>query len=464
MKCPNCYTELPDTATFCYMCKRPIPAGNTEVEKQPCPNCGAPLPKTAKECYVCHKKFDNGINTTTIPASTTVPQNGSGFVPGYKPYTRLSQNPQNNQQKGMQSKKNEAGCGTLILIILVILAIGYYLNNSKKEEDEESDTGTQTVETTQTIKETTKSTTENNISPLDKKLASDMKNMRVGDIGKKGKTYLSLAYVKRSNEIHYLSVTDYADSEHEILYFFVDTYNDSDELKNITSWDFSCYIDGSQVDHFDCNFLFTEDGVSQYNSNEVDAGCGHLLALDYEVPLEWSEAKLYYKSDCIWIIKNDEVSSEAYDGRKIIDAGYSYQNTPVNKTIYSGDYELVYDGFEYYTAENYYTDVYYAVFKFTMNAKSEIDTSLFGHNMRCYQNNYLSDDATYTMDNKIDDYINIFDVDEVHEGMSAKIYIAFEIPEKGGDFRMVFDDGYIIDNKIADVFVLGTDSDDGTDD
>ena len=77
--------------------------------------------------------------------------------------------------------------------------------------------------------------------------------------------------------------------------------------------------------------------------------------------------------------------------------------------------------------------------------------------MRCYQNNYLTDDATYIMDDKIDDYINIFSVDEIHEGMSAKIYVAFEIPKKGGDFRMVFDDGYIVDNKIADVYVVDTD-------
>ncbi len=458
MKCPYCYTDLPDTAKFCYKCKSNLPGSSAETEKRPCPNCGVPLPVTAKECYVCKIKFDLG--GTLSPASIVEKESGTlngsagSFQPGYKPYTKLPQN--NNTVKAKPTKQSTGGCGAVLLVIVILIAI-YAYSQKNKTKDDESSNEPQVTNTTQSAQETSKTTTQADVSPLDKKLASDMKNMKIGEVGKKNKVYLSLAYVKRSNEMHYLSVTDYTDSDHEILYFFVDIFNDSNDKKTISDSNFNCYIDGSQVDHFDCMYLFTEDEVSEYNSNEIDSGCARLLALDYEVPLEWSEAKLYYGSDCIWIVKNSDVSDEAYDGRKIINADYSYQNTPENKTIYSGDYELIYDGFEYYDTENYYTDVVYAVFKFTINAKTEVDSSLVGYNMRCYQNNYLTDDATYIMDDKIDDYINIFSVDEIHEGMSAKIYVAFEIPKKGGDFRMVFDDGYIADNKIADVYVVDTD-------
>ena len=458
MKCPYCYTELPDTAKFCYKCKSSFES-SFQNEKKPCPNCGAPLPKMAKECYVCHKKFDNEYNYTPIvPASAAGKQ--SGFQPGYKPYTRLPQNNQNIKMNTTSPKKKEAGCGTAIILALVLLAIFYFYPHKDEDNDGEVDRNTQKSEVNQSIGDDTGTTVESNTSPLEKKVAADMKNMKVGDVGKKGKVYLGLAYVKRSNEIHYLTATDYTDSEHEILYFFVDIYNNSNENKSISSYDFSCYIDGNQVGHFDCNFLFTEDGISEYNSNEIDTGCSRLLGLDYEVPNNWKEAKLYYGSDCIWVVNNDEVSEEAYAGQKVINAEYNYQNTQLGSSVYSGDYELIFDGFEYYIPEGYYKDDIYAVFKFTINAKSEIDSALWGHNMRCYHNNYLTDDATFLMDEKINDYINVFSVDEIHEGMAAKVYIAFEVTSKGGDFRLVFDDGYISDNIIANVYVVGTSGDD----
>ena len=66
MKCPNCNTELPETAKMCYNCKRQIAVDKSEDNTSKiCPNCGISLPLTASMCYCCKYVF-NAAGTLSV--------------------------------------------------------------------------------------------------------------------------------------------------------------------------------------------------------------------------------------------------------------------------------------------------------------------------------------------------------------------------------------------------------------
>ena len=56
------------------------------------------------------------------------------------------------------------------------------------------------------------------------------------------------------------------------------------------------------------------------------------------------------------------------------------------------------------------------------------------------------------MDTKVDDYNNVFNVDEIQEGMSAKVYYAFETNELKPNYMMVFVDSGFGDEGKAQIF------------
>ncbi len=444
MKCPYCYTDLPDTAKFCYKCKSNLPGSSAETEKRPCPNCGAPLPVTAKECYVCKIKFDLGGTLSPAPIvekeSGTLNGSAGSFQPGYKPYTKLPQS--NNTVKAKPTKQSTGGCGAVLLVIVILIAI-YAYSQKNKTKDDESSNEPQVTNTTQSAQETSKTTTQADVSPLDKKLASDMKNMSVGDIGKDKNVYYCLAYVKKSNELAYeVASSDYTDENHEILFAFVDIYNNSDEVSEADEYDFSCYVDGTKVERMDADFYVLEDDIKGLHHNYIDSTTSELLLLQYEIPINCSEIKIFYGSSLVWVVDYNSVTDESYSGVKPLMQNVKHKSTPVDSQVLSGNYDMFYDGTEYYTEETYWKDTKYIIFKFTIKAKTTVDIPS-GHYMRCYQENYLLDSADYVIDEKFDDHINIFDIDEIQEGMSAKIYIAFEVNNMSPDFMLVYvDDGF----------------------
>ena len=120
--------------------------------------------------------------------------------------------------------------------------------------------------------------------------------------------------------------------------------------------------------------------------------------------------------------------------------------------IYSEDYTIIYDNSVTHTHNNIITgDEYYLVFEFTINNTSNetLDYDLVGHNLRAYQDLRLLDDATYTMDDVIDGHSNIYDVDEIKPGMSAKVYAAFKLSKPGGFYTCAYDTGYMINKLLA---------------
>ena len=49
MNCPNCQTDNPDQAKFCFNCGTPLALT--------CSNCGTSLPGGAKFCFNCGHQF-----------------------------------------------------------------------------------------------------------------------------------------------------------------------------------------------------------------------------------------------------------------------------------------------------------------------------------------------------------------------------------------------------------------------
>ena len=73
--------------------------------------------------------------------------------------------------------------------------------------------------------------------------------------------------------------------------------------------------------------------------------------------------------------------------------------------------------------------------------------------MTAYIDNYYAGTADYMVDEKIDGYSNIYNIDKIEAGMSANIYVAFEGSSKGKTAYMIFDDGYISNTVRGKVYV-----------
>ncbi len=60
---------------------------------------------------------------------------------------------------------------------------------------------------------------------------------------------------------------------------------------------------------------------------------------------------------------------------------------------------------------------------------------------------------TYTLDEKLGQYVNIYDTTEIHPGMSAYIYVAFEAVDNGKPLYLVYDTGYWGNEILGTVYV-----------
>lgn len=275
---------------------------------------------------------------------------------------------------------------------------------------------------------------------------TDFKNMKVGDIGKVDDVYVGLSYVKKMDQLTTaLGEADFKEG-YEVIVAFFDFYNCSDSIKNVSLDDITCYADGIQVEDVETYIKVQVDGIGQFYYVDLDAGTQMISCQDFEVPRGWTELKFFYKSKCIWTVKSDEVKTEDYKFSSVYKIDNSRSVTEIGTVLNSGQRRIEYKGFEVYHTDNIlFGDEAYAVFKYTLTNSSDEawDTSLIGYDMRAYQNNYLVDDATYTLDDKIDGFINIYNVDRIETGMSANIYIAFQVEDVDSSLYMIYDAGYI---------------------
>ena len=179
---------------------------------------------------------------------------------------------------------------------------------------------------------------------------------------------------------------------------------------------------------------------------------------DFEVPKGWNELKFFYKSECVWTIGQDDVKTDDYKFESMYEDNLApdRKNAEIGDKIYNGKYEIVFQGVTEYVYNNIVLgDTPMIIFKYTVNntGSEAIDYQFAGYNMAAYQNNYFLGDSQYILDEKIEGYSNIYNIDSIEAGMSANIYIAFDAFGKGGDLFMVYEDGYISEDIKGTVFV-----------
>ncbi len=285
---------------------------------------------------------------------------------------------------------------------------------------------------------------------------SDFKKMRIGDIGKVDDVYVGLSYVKKGDKLTTaLGGSEDAKDGYEVVMAFFDFFNSSKEVKNINPDGITCYADGTQVEEVETYIKVVVDGIRQYYYADLDAGTQMISCQDFEVPKGWKELKFFYESKCVWTVKNSDVNSDAFKFSSMYSIDGSRAATKEGTVLDSGKYGVEYKGFEMYHEKGYFGDETYAVFKFTLTNSTDDawETDDIGYSMRAYQDNYLLDDADFVFDDKVNGFINIFDVDKIEAGMSANIYVAFEAEDKNGGLYMIYDEGYFTSDVKGTVFV-----------
>lgn len=277
---------------------------------------------------------------------------------------------------------------------------------------------------------------------------SDYKNMNVGDIAEAGDFYITLDHIKKTDTTQSTFGADEVGAGNEVVILFYEVFNATDAAKHFNRDNITAYADGVEAKEVDSYYKFSEDNVKELGSYELDPHTAALVVVNFEVPKSMGEFKAFYKSDCIWTFDGTSISRNSYDGTRVLGKDYKYDMTELGAKVADNDgLEIVYDGIEIYNYDTWLNGVeHYVVFKYTLtNTSGELfDNSLLGFKMRGYSDNYLLDDATYTMTDKIGNYINIHQVEKIQPSMSTKAYVAFKVNDVVADYAMAFDMGYIV--------------------
>lgn len=334
----------------------------------------------------------------------------------------------------------------LIIFSFFLMAIASNSTDNTNSSTEKATTSSPSTEDTDTLQPSSSKddSAVDSIDPIVGEKTS-FKDLGVGEVGRNDGVYIGLQYVKSMNYLPTALDKEEISGENEVILGFFELYNGTKDVQNVRPEQITCYADGTQVDGVDTYITVKADGVSKLYSANLDPGCQLLTVQDFEVQKGWSELKFYYDSVCIWTVSPNDVNEDDYKLSSLFDVDNSKQTTELNESIFQGDYDVQFQGVEVHKPKNQFIEDNYAVFKFhvTNNKEAAMDTSLMGYSMRAYQNNYYLGDASFAVDEKIDGYSNIFNVDSIEAGMSSDIYVAFALIEDTGTLYMVYDDGYI---------------------
>ena len=487
MKCPSCGADIDMKSKQCTFCGAYITSDMRKeremVTKEGCPKCGSSNITFNREKQGEYK----GKNGTSIVRSTVgfCKDCGHTWTPSTPPKKKdhtalwvlgwicIFPLPLTILLLRKKELKPLIKYGSIVLAWLVYLVIGLSGNSDKKnavketpvvkEEATVQDTAAEEAEEepveTPAVEEKAADTSISAGGLAEKysvTLAPSSKDMKVGDIGEKSGIFVGLSYVKAMTYLPTALGKEDISGNNEVIIGFFDFLNATGDKTSISPGDITCYVDGTQVEDVDTYINVVVDEVDQFYSASVDTDMKMLSCQDFEVPKGWNEIKFFYKSDCVWTVTPDDVSTEPFNKDSMYTFTAEHEETAPDTIIYSEDYELQYKGFAEHTYNNVISgEEKYAVFEFTLNNTSDkqIDYDLAGYNMRAYRNGYLLEDPTFTLDDKIDGFSNIFNIDNIESGMSSNIYLAFEVPDFSGDYFFVYDDGYIMDKNKGSVSV-----------
>ena len=351
--------------------------------------------------------------------------------------------------------------GVLALVLLVfflIIGIGAYLNRAKTAASRVQNTSATTAhENSNSAAVTQNVINETTEKQLPFTVAGGTTNLSVGEIAKEGDCYYGLACVRSLDRVQ--SALDYysedISSSKEVIYPIFEVYNGSSDENSFNKREISIYADSVKGSDPDIDLLVGVDDINEWRSYEVDPGKTALIVVAFVVDRGWSDLTVYW-GDISWKLTPDDVSSEPFVYSPLYDLSPDYSFTNKEAQLYNGDYELIFDGLEIYKESNSYSSsTKYVVFEFTINNTSDatIDYSSVGHEMKAYWNNLLLHSASYDLTDNVNGYMNVYYVDEIHAGMTAKVYVAFEITEESGVFECFYDVGYVSNERIGYVCV-----------
>lgn len=329
---------------------------------------------------------------------------------------------------------------------LLVLFIGSIYNNSSSKKNDTSTTQSEAsvVVNSEIQADATKSTASYSETQLPFNVANSSTKLGVREIAKSGNSYFGLASVRSLGKVQ-TAIKDYSvevAASQEVIYPIIEIYNCSDRTQTYKTGDISVYADSIKGADPDTIYLVGVDNIEQLHTYEVAPNKTALIIDAFVVEKGWSELTIFC-GDISWTLTPDDINHEAYSFSSLFNLSPDYNFTEPGSKINSEKFELVFDGCEIYKEKTIKEK--YVVFEFTINNTSneKLDFSNVGHKMRAYWNNQLLDHATYTLNDNISGYSNIFDIDEIHAGMTAKVYIAFEVQDTKGVYECYFDIGYI---------------------
>ena len=282
---------------------------------------------------------------------------------------------------------------------------------------------------------------------------ADGRQMVLGDKGlDKSGAVVCLPYVKRTSAIPTAlgPVDDKVGAGNEVILGYFEFFNDGEKTIKVRPDDITCYADGVQVSAPDTFIKIESDGVKQFYSADLMSGTKVISVQEFVVPMGWNELKFFATDNCVWTVTQNDVTTADYNLASVFPTPV-YDVTPAGSVIYSGDYDLIFDGMKYYTKDNMISEGQYLICKFQIKntGSSALDMELVGHSMKAYIDGCFNDDQDFTLGDNIDGYTNVFDVDSIAPGMTSNIYVAFDILSRPENALIQYDDGYIFSGNVC---------------